>query len=333
MIAHARVRPSLLPAFSRLMLGALLGWLLLSPAPSHAAAGPGELLAGGRIDDVIHLLAPQATGNHAEAFNFLCRAYFALGDWDAAVQNCERAAQLEPGNAIFQLWLGRSYGEKANSAGPLSAYALARKCVAAFIAAHALDRRNLAIARDLAEYYAAAPVIVGGGANKALALAAELAPEHPSDAAWVRAMVATHAGHSELAEREYNNAILLDHNSAGTYLDLARFLRGRKSWDLFQQNVERAVGSARIHPSDRYDAAELLLVSDRDLPQAARQMRAYIQGQTEEAAPLFRAHFLLGEILRKSGDPGQAAGEYKAALALASSYRPASEALRRLEQR
>ena len=333
MTVPARMRPRLLPSLSRLLPGMLLGWLLLSAPSAAAAVSPGELLDAGRVDDVIRLLTPQATGNHAEAFNFLCRAYFSLGDWENAVENCERAAQIEPGNATFQLWLGRSYGQKANSSGPLSAYSLARKCVAAFISAHSLDRQSLAIARDLAEYYAAAPAIVGGGSDKALALAAELAPRHPADAAWVRAMIATYTGHPELSEREYNNAILLDHGSASTYLDLARFLRGRKSWDSFQQNVERAIRSARIRPTDRYDAAELLLVTNRDLPQAAQQMRAYIQGHTEEAAPLFRAHFLLGEILLKTGDAAQAAAEYKAALALASSYRPASEALRRLEQR
>ena len=333
MIALACIRLCLLPCLGRLLPGVLLGCLLLLPSPSAAAVSPGELLDGGRADDVIRLLTPKAAGNHADAFNYLCRAYYSLGDWDNALQNCERAAQLEPGNATFQLWLGRSYGEKANSASPLSAYSLARKCVAAFLSAHALDRQSPAIARDLAEYYAAAPAIVGGGGDKALALAAELAPSHPADAAWIRATVATHRGHPEVAEREYNNAILLDHGSASAYLDLARFLRGRKSWDSFQQNVEHAIRSARIRPTDHYDAAELLLATDRDLPQAAQQMRAYIQGHTEEAAPLFRAHFLLGEIMQKTGDAAQAAAEYKAALALASSYRPAAEALRRLEQR
>jgi tetratricopeptide (TPR) repeat protein len=329
MIARFHIRRNLLPPICWM----LLGWLLVSPSASRAAVSPGELLDAGRVDDAIRLLTPQTTGNHAAAFNYLCRAYFALGDWDNALQNCERAAQLEPGNATFQLWLGRSYGRKANSAGPLSAYLLARKCVAAFIAAHTLDRQNLAIARDLAEYYTTAPAVIGGGSAKALALAAELAPAHPADAAWVRARAATYAGHPEQAEIEYNNAILLDHNSASTYLDFARFLQGRKSWDQFQQNVERAVRSTRIRPTDRYEAAELLLVTNRDLPQAAQQMRAYIQGHTEEAAPLFRAHFLLGEILLQSGGVGQAATEYKAALALASSYHPASQALRRLEQR
>jgi predicted negative regulator of RcsB-dependent stress response len=48
---------------------------------------------------------------------------------------------------------------------------------------------------------------------------------------------------------------------------------------------------------------------------------------------LFRAHFLLGDILLKTGDKDQAAAEYRAALALASTYPPAVEALRHLGQR
>jgi TolA-binding protein len=85
---------------------------------------------------------------------------------------------------------------------------------------------------------------------------------------------------------------------------------------------------------DRFDAAEMLLRAGRDLPEADRQMRAYIQGgQHEEDAPLFRAHYVLGDILLKSGDASQAAAEYRASLALASSYRPAADALHRLGQR
>jgi tetratricopeptide (TPR) repeat protein len=312
----------------------LLCGLFLYPAACMATATPSELLDAGRVDEALRLLVPQASGNNAATFNYLCRAYFAIEDWDNAVRYCERAAQIDPGNAVFQLWLGRSYGEKANSAGPLSAYSFARKTVAAFITARTLDRQSVAIARDLAEYFSAAPSVVGGGSDKALSLAAEIAPSHPSDAAWIRAMVAAHEGDNERAEREYNDSIRLDHYSASTYIEFARHLRGRKLWGRFQQTVELATKTARIRPVDRYDAADLLLSTNRDLNGAAQQMRAYIQsGGYEEAAPLFRAHFLLGEILLKSGDTNQAANEYRAALALASSYRPAAEALRRLGQR
>jgi tetratricopeptide (TPR) repeat protein len=340
MITKIRVRPYQLSPLSRLLPGLVTALLLLAfvlgtPLASQAAANPKELLDAGRADDALRLLAPQATANNAEALNNLCRVYFSLADWDNAVRNCEHAAQLEPANAVFQLWLGRSYGEKANaSVNPVTAYSLARRTVAAFVTARTLDRRNIAIARDLAEYYATAPAIVGGGSDKALGLAADLAPEHPSDAAWIRAMVASNQNRYEQAEHEYSEAIRLDHDSARTCLDFARYLRGRKLWDRFQITVERAIQSPHIQPADHYDAAELLLNTNRNLSLAAQQMRAYIQGgHTEEEAPLFRAHFLLGEILLKSGDTTQAAAEYRAALALASSYRPAAESLRRLGQR
>jgi tetratricopeptide (TPR) repeat protein len=310
--------------------------LLLLPAAAWAgdapASNPAELLAAGRADEAIRVLTPMATGNNAAAYNLLGRVYFSLEDWDNAVRNCERAVQLEPKNAIYQLWLGRSYGEKARVASSVLAFALARKTVAAFATAHSLDRQNMAIARDLAEYYASAPQIVGGGEGKALALAAELAPEHPAEAAWVRAMVDSKAGHHEEAEREYTEEIRLTHDSAFSYLDFAHFLKGRRDWDRMQQTVDRAMHSAGIRPVDRYNAAELLLSGHRNLDEAARQLRAYIQdGHTQEEAPLFRAHYLLGEVLLYTGNPSQAAAEYKAALTLASSYRPAAEALRRLD--
>lgn len=330
MMKMTRILTSLQISLSRMVLGLLL----LSCAAQAASATAKELLDGGRADEALRLLAPRATGNNAAAFNYLGRTYFSLEDWDNAVRNCERAVQLEPGNAEFQLWLGRSYGEKANSAGPISAYSLARKSVAAFSSAHGLDRKNLDIARDLAEYYFTAPSVVGGGSDKALALAAELAPEHPSDAAWVRAMVAYHDGRYDQAEREFEESIRLDHYSAGAYLEFARYLRGRKHWDRFQQAVQNAINSAHIRPTDRYDAAELLLVSKRNPSEAEHQMRAYIQsGHTEEKAPLFRAHMLLGDAFVAVGDSNQAATEYRAALALASSYRPAADALRRLGRR
>jgi tetratricopeptide (TPR) repeat protein len=334
MIRENRVRLYQCLPVCRLLLAFILGLLLCTPLVSQAVTNPRELLDAGRADDVLRLLAPRATGNNAEALNYLCRAYFSLEDWDNAVRYCERSVQIEPNNAVFQLWMGRSYGEKANaSLSPLNAYSLARKTVAAFIVARTLDRRSIAIARDLAEYYATAPTMVGGSGDKALSLAAELAPEHPSDAAWIRGMVAANEGKYEQAEHEYGEAIRLDHDSASTYLDLAHFFRGRKDWKRFQETVERAVRSPRIRPVDHYDAAEMLLNAKRNLPLAAQQMRAYIQsGHPEEQAPLFRAHFLLGEILMKSKDTSQAAAEYRAALALSSSYRPAAESLRRLER-
>jgi tetratricopeptide (TPR) repeat protein len=320
------------PTPGRTLLLLLFCCLLLVPA-AGAASVPTELLDEGRADEAIRVLSPQADGSNAQAYNYLCRVYFSLEDWDNAVRNCERAAKLEPRNAMYQLWLGRSFGEKASVSNLILAYPLARKTVAAFANAHELDHHNVAIARDLAEYYTTAPAIVGGSLDKARNLAAEMTSEHPSDAAWIRAMAAASAGHHEEAEHQFAEAIRLDHDSGSSYLDLAHYLLGRKSWERMQQTIEQAMQSPRVQPVDRYNASALLLRTNRNLDEAARLMRAYIQDEhTAEEAPLFRAHFLLGEILLKMGDNGQATAEYRAALSLASSYRPATEALRHLGQ-
>lgn len=318
----------------RWLLAGCIAVVLLSSALFAATPTASELLDAGRADDALRLLTPQATGNNAAAYNYLGRVYYSLHDWDNAVRNCERAAQIVPNNAEYQLWLGRSYGEKADSASVLTAYSLARKSVAAFEAARTLDRHSQPIASDLAEYYATAPPIVGGGSARALALAAEIAPEFPSTAAWIRAMVASNSGQKEQAEREYAESIRLDHDSAAAYLEYTRYLRGHKDWKRYDETMARALRSPHIRPVDRYDVAEKLLKTERNLPEAIRQMRAYIQsGHPEEEAPMFRAHYILGDILLKTGDTAQAAAEYRAALALASSYRPAADALHRLGQR
>ena len=291
-----------------------------------------QLLEWGRADDAIRQLTPLAGGN-AVAANQLCRAYFSIGQWDNAVRQCEHAVQMDGRNARFQLWLGRAYGEKAGAASAFSAFSIARRSVAAFEAAHALDRASEPIARDLAEYYIQAPGIAGGGMGKAMALAKEMAAQHHVTAAWIRARADGKQGDQATADREYTESIRLSGNSAEMHLEYCRYLKGQKQWERFDQPIAEALRSPRLRPQDRYDAADLLFRSGRNLTLAAGQMRAYIQsGHPDEESPLFRAHYILGGILNSMGDMDGAAAEYRDALALASGFRPARESLEKLHR-
>ena len=94
---------------------ALLAALCLLPSLTYAAeSSPKELLAAGRVDEAIQALQAKVTGSatDAESYNLLCRAYFMLDEWDRAINACERAVKLEPGNSSYHLWLGRAYGER-----------------------------------------------------------------------------------------------------------------------------------------------------------------------------------------------------------------------------
>jgi hypothetical protein len=74
-----------------------------------------QLLSMGRMDDA--LLALNSRGD-AESLNQMSRVYYAMEQWDEAVKYGERAVQLDSGDAMYHLWLGREYGRKAADSSP-----------------------------------------------------------------------------------------------------------------------------------------------------------------------------------------------------------------------
>src|ERR1700756_1971483 len=103
-----------------------------------------ELLAAGRVDEAISNLSGKidSSPNDALSHNLLCRAYFSMNAWDRAISACERAVALDPNNSEYHLWLGRSYGEKADASGFLTAAGLAKKVRNEFERAVSLDPGN-----------------------------------------------------------------------------------------------------------------------------------------------------------------------------------------------
>ncbi len=69
--------------------------LAVLPAVALADDAPISLLAQGRVDQAIASLQGQLSNvpNDAESHHLLCRSYFALGAWDRAIAECERATQ------------------------------------------------------------------------------------------------------------------------------------------------------------------------------------------------------------------------------------------------
>jgi len=79
--------------------------------------------------------------------------------------------------------------------------------------------------------------------------------------------------------------------------------------------------------------ALLLLQAGRNFPGAIELLQKYLAGVSQpEAAPAYKAHYLLGSILEKQRNTQAAAAEYRAALSLASEFAQARSALQRLAQ-
>jgi len=313
----------------------ILALLAALPRTAGAADNAPALLAAGRVDDAITTLRGELNlaPNDPQAHNLLCRAYFAVEDWDRAVAACQKAVELAPQNSMYHLWLGRAYGEKADASSFFSAAGLAKKVRTEFERAVELDPNNVDARTDLAEFYLEAPGIVGGGQDKARAQAAKLATQDAAKAHWINGRIAEKKKDFATAEQEYRAAIQTDKGSANAWLNLASFYRHTGRLDEMEKAINRTNAPPVTDPVVLVDAAETLIRAGRNFPGAIQLLRQYLaSNSTVEEAPTFKAHYLLGTVLEKQGDKRAAAQEYSAALTLARNFSRAQDALNRVNR-
>jgi tetratricopeptide (TPR) repeat protein len=305
--------------------------LLLVISLRSSAQTPQDLLAAGRVDQAIQTLDREIrTSPNAEAYNLLCRAHFELGAWDAGIPACEKAVALAPDNGLYHLWLGRIYGEKADHTNFMKAAGLAGKVHTEFERAVELSPDSWEARTDLAEFYLEAPGMFGGGKDKARAQAELLAPLNPAMSHWVLARIAEKEKDDAAAEREYRAAIEASHGGARAWLNLAGFYRHLNRDADMDHALQTMATRPLDHPAALVDGASILMRSSEDSPLATRLLRRYVSSSsTEEEAPAFKAHYMLGQLLEKQGDPA-AAVEYRTALAMAQGFRPAQDGLKRM---
>jgi tetratricopeptide (TPR) repeat protein len=306
--------------------------LLIASSTASVADSAKDILAAGRIDEAIAELTSRISSApaDAESSNLLCRAYFALGDWDRAESFCRKAVSLQPDNSHFHLWLGRVYGEKADRANFLAAAGLAGKVRGEFERAVQLDPKDVDARLDLAEFYLAAPGIVGGGEQKAREQAQSIATVNPAREHWVYARIAEHKKDAATAEREYHQYIDLSKGDTEAWLNLALFLRRQKRFDEMEQAIIKLSQSPSPRPDVLFEAAEMLYRAGRSYPFATELLHRYLAAGPVEAAPAFKVHYLLGMLLEKQGDKAGAAQEYRASLSLVRNFALAQQALNRV---
>lgn len=294
------------------------------------AETPAELIKAGRADDAIAQLEKSGPQD-AASFNLLCRAYYEVRNWDRGIAACEKAVSLEPNNGLYHLWLGRIYGEKADSVSFFSAASWAGKTRTEFESAVRLTPDNVEARLNLAEYYFEAPGIMGGGKDKAEAQAQALEKISPAAAHWVRAKLAEKRKDFSGAESEYRAAIQASKDPAVPWLDLASFFRKQNRPADMEDAINRGVAAPKDHSEVLVEAADMLVKAGRNPQLAADLLRRYLDSSSQsEDAPAFRAYYLLGTVLEKQGDKKGAADQYSHALALAKSYSPARDALNRV---
>jgi tetratricopeptide (TPR) repeat protein len=217
-------------------------------------------------------------------------------------------------------------GEKADRVSFIKAYGLAKRVKAEFEIAAALDPRNAEALSALGEYYTEAPGIVGGGKDKAAAVADKLDAVDHARAEELRGRIAASNKDTTAAEQHFREAITASRRPASYWMVLGSFYQKQNDLARMQAAIHSGLEADGGHGEPLVDAAHLLTRAGQDPQSAIRLLREYLASpEKSEDEPAFRVHLLLASLLNKQGDTAGAAREIQAATAIASVYHPTKQ--------
>jgi tetratricopeptide (TPR) repeat protein len=331
-----RIVDALIPAqFLLAVLCVSQAWTAEAASVRNDALQPVQAdLTLGKADDAIARLNSSLTANpgDAEAHNLLCRVYYQEERWDDSIRECETAAKLVPMDSEYHLWLGRAYGEKADSIHSIKAYGLAKKVRDEFERAVQLDGSNVDALSDLGEFYTAAPGIVGGGKKKAQGVVQVLEQHEPVQAHQLKGRLAEKDKNYLLAETEFKAAVSASNQSADAWMTLASYYTRRRQWDpmlvALHAGIDADGRAARPHGPALVDAADILSRSGQEPQLSIQLLRLYLESPNKSAeSPAFQVHAQLGRLLEQQGDHEGARQQGEAAAELAHQYHSTSPKL------
>ncbi len=237
-------------------------------------------------------------GPSIETDFYLGRLGLWFDDLAAALPRLERCARLAPQQAKIQNALGDGYGLAAQKANLFAKLGWAKRCLAAYERAVAIEPQNPAWRWSLIGYYTNAPCIAGGGMDKAYAQAELIRTLDP-----VGGRVA------------FATLYLADDRSASAFAEFDPILRDSPDDFLALYHVGRcaALSGQQI---------------DRGIT-ALRRCLVLTEPVTADGIPSFaNVHYRLGNLLEKKGCHDEAKLEYARASLAHADFRPAKVALK-----
>jgi len=248
-------------------------------------------------EDSLHVLA-QDPAPDAAGFLLSGKNYFMMGDYKTATEFFEKALAISPNNSDYELWLGRAWGRRAETGGWLMAGVHASKARQCFERAVALDPRNREAKNDLFDFYLNAPGFLGGGMEKAEALAKSIANERPPEYEFEEAQLADRRKDYATAEAHLRRAMELAPNEPGRVVDLARFVAKHGRLAESDALFERARKMAPSLPRVAFAEARVDIENQRNIERARELLRLYLHASlTPDDPPRQEAV----KLLRRAG--------------------------------
>lgn len=275
------------------ILGALATLLAGTPPDIQEA---GKLYDETAYEASLRILS-SAPSSRPDALFLAGKNHYQLNDYKKAQAALEQAVAAAPANSNYQLWLGRALGRRAETSSPLFAPRFAIKARQHFESAVRLDPDNLEALDDLFEYYISAPGFLGGGVDKAEALAPRIAKLEAAEGHYSLYRLAEKRKKLDEAEQELRLAVSAAPLQVGRLIDLARFLAGQGRWAESEGTFESAQRIAPDDPRLLFGRAEIYIRSKRNLGAARQLLNQYLTAKlTPEDPPRSEAKALISRL-------------------------------------
>jgi Flp pilus assembly protein TadD len=231
----------------------------------------------------------------AEVYELIGRNHYMRADYKKSTEALETALAEAPADSSVALWLGRAYGRRAETSSPFTAPGYASKARQNFEKAVGLNPRNVEALNDLFEYYLEAPGFLGGGFDKAVAVAEKIKALDPVEGHWAEAKLAETHKEFGRAEEHLRRAAELAPQEVGRVLDLAHFFAKQGRYQEADQSFRRAEKIAPESPKVMYAEAEVYVTAGRNLDTARDLLRKYLAATnlTPDDPPRSQAEKLL----------------------------------------
>ncbi len=274
----------------------VIGVLLASAAFAASDADKAEKLYNRTDYEGSLQVLLESSQKDARIFHLIGRNYYMLGDYKKATDYLSKAVEADPGNSEYHHWLGRAWGRRAETSSPFTAPGYASRARSAFEKAVQLDPHNLEAINDLFEYYLQAPGFLGGGFDKAAALAKRVAQLDPVEGYYVQARLSEKRKEYGAAEAQLRRATEVAPQQIGRVVDLAKFLakQGR-----IQESEQTFLAAERIDPNSPkllFGRAETYIREGRNIAEARALLQRFLNSNlTPDDPPRSEAERLLRE--------------------------------------
>jgi len=220
-----------------------------------------------------------------EVYLLIGKNQYMRGDYKKATDTFAKAVATDPDNSDYEMWLAQAYGRRAETSSPFMALGNASKARQHFERSVQLNPRNKDALSSLFEYYLEAPGFLGGGMEKAVRVANQIAVIDPVEGHWALARLAEKKKQYDTAQAQFQRAAELAPGQVGRLIDLARFLARHGRYQESDQSFQEAAKIAPNSPKVLYARADTYIQQGRHLDAARRLLKRYLQAQLSPDDP------------------------------------------------